>query len=167
MENVVKVQVKFCCSAFLKKRSSKVPRIFHDRFHAIFHQTLCNCKWQISWRFSLCRRLSLKNLAGLRRRGLLRPDSGVLCSARSVPLCCNCENNSDHPHPPYLQKICPQNMPYNGGLYGVKVGQNQGVSTEMWHTHPKTVAHEPPPPFMPYEPSFYMGVGVVVNLLKL
>ena len=32
------------------------------------------------------------------------------------------ENNSDHPHTPYLQKICPQNMPYNGGLYGIKVG---------------------------------------------
>ena len=26
------------------------------------------------------------------------------------------------PHPPYLQKLCPQNMPYNGGLYGIKVG---------------------------------------------
>ena len=33
-----------------------------------------------------------------------------------------CENNSDHPHPPYLQKICSQNMPYNGGPYGIKVG---------------------------------------------
>ena len=32
------------------------------------------------------------------------------------------ENNSDYPHPPYLQKICPQNMPYNGGPYGIKVG---------------------------------------------
>ena len=32
------------------------------------------------------------------------------------------ENTSDHPHPPYLQKICPQNMPYNGGPYGIKVG---------------------------------------------
>ena len=32
------------------------------------------------------------------------------------------ENNSDHPHPPYLQKTGPQNMPYNGGLYGIKAG---------------------------------------------
>ena len=32
------------------------------------------------------------------------------------------ENNSDHPHPPLLQKICPQNMPYNGGPYGIEVG---------------------------------------------
>ena len=32
------------------------------------------------------------------------------------------QNNSDHPHPPYLQKDNPQNMPYNGGLYGIKVG---------------------------------------------
>ena len=36
--------------------------------------------------------------------------------------CAYDENNSDHPHPPYLQKICPQNMPYKGGLYGIKVG---------------------------------------------
>ena len=28
------------------------------------------------------------------------------------------ENCSD-PHPPYLQKICPQNMPCNGGLHGI------------------------------------------------
>ena len=34
----------------------------------------------------------------------------------------HCEINSDHPHPPYWQKICPENMPYNGGLYGIKVG---------------------------------------------
>ena len=63
MENAVKFQVKFCCSAFLRKRSSKVPR-YHDRFRAILHQTLCSCKRQISWRFSLCRRLSLIILKG-------------------------------------------------------------------------------------------------------
>ena len=40
------------------------------------------------------------------------------------------KNNSDHPHPPYLQKICHQNMPYNGGPYGIKIGENQGISTE-------------------------------------
>ena len=26
------------------------------------------------------------------------------------------------PNPPYLPKICPQNMPYDGGPYGTKVG---------------------------------------------
>ena len=57
------------------------------------------------------------------------------------------ENNSDHPHPPYLQKICPKNMPYNGGPYGIKVGWNQGISTE-------NMAYRPPP-FMAYEPPFY------------
>ena len=57
------------------------------------------------------------------------------------------ENNSDHPHPPYLQKICPKNMPHNGGLYGIKVGSNQGISTEnmaygpqIWHTDPPVYA---------------------------
>ena len=59
MENAVKFLVKFCCSSFLSKRSSKVPRAFHDKFHAIFHEALCCCKCPISWRFSLCRRLSL------------------------------------------------------------------------------------------------------------
>ena len=44
---------------FLRKRSSKAPRIFHDEFHATFHETLCSCKCPISWHFSLCRGLSL------------------------------------------------------------------------------------------------------------
>ena len=26
------------------------------------------------------------------------------------------KNNSDHPHPPYLQKLCPKNMPYMGSV---------------------------------------------------
>ena len=56
-------------------------------------------------------------------------------------------------------------MPYKGGLYGIKVGSNQGISTE-------NMAYGPPfygirtPLFMPYEP-FLLGVGVVFNLLKL
>ena len=54
------------------------------------------------------------------------------------------ENNPDHPHPPYLKKICPQNMPYNGGSYGIKVGENQGISTEN----------------MAYGPNFY-GIRTV------
>ena len=54
--------LKYCCSSFLRKRSPKVPGIFHDKFHAIFHQTLGSCKCPISWRFSFCRRLPLKNL---------------------------------------------------------------------------------------------------------
>ena len=58
VKNAVKFLVKFCRSSFLRKQSSKVPRIFHDEFHAIFHQTLCSCKSPISWHFSLCRRLS-------------------------------------------------------------------------------------------------------------
>ena len=71
----------------------------------------------------------------------------------------NNENNSDHPHPPYLQKICPKNMPYNRGLYGIEVGSNKGISKE-------NMAYGPPkygirtPQFMPYEP-FLWGVGVV------
>ena len=59
MENAVKFLVQFCCSSFLRKRSFKVPRIFHDKFHATFHETFYSCKCPISWRFSLCRRLSL------------------------------------------------------------------------------------------------------------
>ena len=59
MENAVKYLVKFCCTSILRKQSSEVPRIFHDGFHAIFHQTLCSCKCPLSWRFSLCSCLSL------------------------------------------------------------------------------------------------------------
>ena len=44
------------------------------------------------------------------------------CQKRAAPPSTEVENNSDHTHPPYLQKICPENMPYNGGLYGTKVG---------------------------------------------
>ena len=44
---------------FLRERSSKVPRTLHDKFRAAFSRTLCNCKDQTSWRFSLCGRLSL------------------------------------------------------------------------------------------------------------
>ena len=68
-----------------------------------------------------------------------------------------------NPHHPYLQKTCPQNMPYNGGLYGIKSVtingflQKYGLRTpKIWHANP---------PFMPYEP-FLLGVGVVFNLLK-
>ena len=32
MENAVKYLVKFCCSSFLRKRSSEVPRTLHDYF---------------------------------------------------------------------------------------------------------------------------------------
>ena len=55
-------------------------------------------------------------------------------------------------------------MPYNGGLYGIKVGENQGISTE-------NMAYGPPkygirnPHFMPHEP-FLWGVGVVFDLLR-
>ena len=35
-------------------------------------------------------------------------------------------------------------MPYKGGLYGIKVGYNQGISAEIWHTDPKNMAYEPP-----------------------
>ena len=60
LETAVKFLVIFCCSSFLRKRSSKVPGVFHDKVHATFHQTLCSRKCPISWRFSLCRCLSLR-----------------------------------------------------------------------------------------------------------
>ena len=69
------------------------------------------------------------------------------------------------PHPPYLQKICPQNMPDNGGPYGIKSVKIKGFLQKIWHTYPQNMAYEPPP-FMPYEP-FLLGVGVVFNLLSL
>ena len=67
------------------------------------------------------------------------------------------ENNSDHPHPPYSQKLCPQNMPYNGGAHGIKVGENQGISTESVACGANFYGIRTPP-FMPYEP-FLLGVG--------
>ena len=42
--NAVEFLVKFCSSSFIRKRSSNAPRIFHNQFHAIFHQTLCSCE---------------------------------------------------------------------------------------------------------------------------
>ena len=53
---------------FLRRRSSKAPRIFHDEFHATFHETFCSCKCPISWHFSLCRLLSLKNTPTVMQR---------------------------------------------------------------------------------------------------
>ena len=54
------------------------------------------------------------------------------------------ENNSDHPHPPHLQKKCPQNMPYNGGpvwhrspLRSRDLYRKYGVRTQrMAYKHP-------------------------------
>ena len=63
------------------------------------------------------------------------------------------------PHPPYLQKICPQNTTCNGGLYGIKGGSSQGISTENMTYGPQNMAYEP------YEP-FLLGVGVVFNVLR-
>ena len=86
------------------------------------------------------------------------PDSGRL--SIHVDRCSvifKVENNSDHPHPPYWQKRCPENMPYNGGLYGIKVGSNQGISTEIRHTDPKTMAYKPP--LLRHMNRFYWGWG--------
>ena len=63
----------------------------------------------------------------------------------------------------YLEKICPKNMPYNGGPYGIKVGQDQGISTGNTAHGPKNMAYKPP--FYAFEP-FLLGVGVVFNLLR-
>ena len=77
-----------------------------------------------------------------------------------------CENNSDHPHPPYLQKMCPQNMPYKRGSVWHKSRLN---SRDFYRKYgirtPQDMAYEPPPLFVPYEP-FLLGVGVVFNLLS-
>ena len=59
MENAVKFLVKFCCSSFLRKRSSKPPRNFSRRIHTTFHEMFCSCKCPMSRHFSLCRRLSM------------------------------------------------------------------------------------------------------------
>ena len=48
------------------------------------------------------------------------------------------------PHPHICKKICSQNMPYNGGLYGIKSVKSRdfyrkyGIRTpKIWHTnHP-------------------------------
>ena len=67
-------------------------------------------------------------------------------------------NNSDQPHRPYLPKTCPQNMLYNGGLYGIEGPQNQGILQRIWHADPKICS------FLSYEPSL-LGVEVVFNFL--
>ena len=35
-------------------------------------------------------------------------------------------------------------MPYDGGSYDIKVGQNQGISTENMAYGPQNMAYEPP-----------------------
>ena len=59
MKSCRKILVKFGCSSFLRKRSSKVPRIFDANFTPFFTQTLRSCKCPFSWCFSLCIRLSV------------------------------------------------------------------------------------------------------------
>ena len=46
MENAVKFLVKFCCSSFLRKRSSKVPRDFHDNFTPLFTRRFADANAQ-------------------------------------------------------------------------------------------------------------------------
>ena len=64
-------------------------------------------------------------------------------------------------------------MPWNEGSYGVKISWNKGTFTKNVVHKPTFMAYElrllwhtNPPPFMPYEPFFLLGVGVVFNLLK-
>ena len=57
----VKFLVKFCRSSFLRKRSSKVPRGFHDQFHAIFHETFYSCKSPTSFRLFTLQTFVLDN----------------------------------------------------------------------------------------------------------
>ena len=82
-------------------------------------------------------------------------DSGLVSAPMflSVPY----ENNSDHPHPSYSQKICPQIRHTRGGPWHKSRSQSRdfyrkyGIRTQLlWHTNP--------PPFMQYEP-FLSGVG--------
>ena len=58
MKNAVKL-LKFCCSSFLRKWSSKCPIIFTTNFTPFFIWRFCSCICPTSWRFSFCRRLSL------------------------------------------------------------------------------------------------------------
>ena len=58
--------------------------------------------------------------------------------------------------------MCPQNMPYKGGPYGIKSLRGKGFLQKAWHTEPKNMAYDPP--FMPYE-LFLLGVRAVFNLL--
>ena len=75
------------------------------------------------------------------------------------------ENNSDHPHPPYLQKNMPPKYAIQrGSVWHKSRLKSRGFLPKIWHMDPPFMAYEPPP-FMPYEP-FYWGVGVVFNLLK-
>ena len=60
-----------------------------------------------------------------------------------MPLFAMFENNSDHPHPAYLQKACPQ-ICHERDLYGIKIPENQGISTEDMAYRPQNMAHELP-----------------------
>ena len=53
MGNAVKFLVKFCCSSFLRQRSSKVPRTFHDKFRAIFTRRFAAANAQLTAFFTL------------------------------------------------------------------------------------------------------------------
>ena len=50
-------------------------------------------------------------------------------------------------------------MPYNGGPYGIKVGQNQGTSTENMAYGPQEYGIRTPPPHLCHMNRFYWGWG--------
>ena len=91
-------------------------------------------------------------------RGKSRPKSFCLCFFVPLWFTPKPENNSDHPHPPYLQKIRSQNMPYNGGLYGIK---SRLKSRDFY----RNMAYGPQkygmrnPPFLCHMNRFYWGWG--------
>ena len=75
------------------------------------------------------------------------------------------ENNSDHPHPPYLQKNTPPKYAIQQGSVWRKSRLNSRDFYRKYGIRTPKIWHTDPPPFMPYEP-FLLGVGVVFNLLK-
>ena len=52
-ESAVKFLVKFCCSSFLRKRSSKVPRSFHDHVTPFFTRRFAAANAQFHGGFTL------------------------------------------------------------------------------------------------------------------
>ena len=69
------------------------------------------------------------------------------------------DNNSDHPHPPHLQKICPQNMLCKrGSVWHNSRLESRDFYRKIWHTDP-LLWHTNPPLLSHMNPFFYWGWG--------
>ena len=86
-------------------------------------------------------------------------------SVRGVDLAIPCgkllfENNSDHPHPPYLQKICPPKYAIQwGSVWHKSRLKSRDFYRKYWHTTTPNFYGIRTPPLLCHMNRFYWGWG--------